>query len=56
MRRTALTIFILFFGLAFVEAVTDGRWPRVLFWVAMAIIFVLLEWWGHHRRTHGGAT
>ena len=57
MRRTALTVFILFFGLAFVDALTDGRWPRVFFWLTMAAIFGFLEWWGHHRRPpHGGAT
>ncbi len=43
MRRPGLTIFILFFGLATIEALTDGRWPRVVFWLGMAAAFALLE-------------
>lgn len=49
MRRPWLAIFVLFFGLSVVEALTDGRWLRVLFWVAMAAIFGALEWLGHRR-------
>jgi len=55
MRRPGLAIFVLFFGLALLDALTDGRWPRVLFWLAMAAIFGVLEWWGHRKQTHGGA-
>ena len=50
MKRPGLTVFILFFGLATIEAITDGRWPRILFWMAMAAAFALLDWWGQRRR------
>lgn len=50
MRRPALTIFVLFFGLATIEALSDGRWPRIAFWLGMAVLFAVLEWWGHRKR------
>jgi hypothetical protein len=37
-----------------VDALTDGRWPRVVFWCGMAAIFGVLDWWDHRRRTQGG--
>jgi hypothetical protein len=45
MTRPGLTIFALFFGLATIEAITDGRWPRIAFWLLMAAAFVLLDRW-----------
>ena len=50
MRHTGRTIFILFFALAAFEALTDGRWPRIAFWLAIAALFLVLEWSGrgHH--------
>lgn len=50
--RPGITIFILFFGLATLEAITDGRWPRVAFWLLMAGVFAWLDRWGR-RRTAG---
>lgn len=50
MHRPAMAIFILFFGLATIDALTDGRWPRIAFWLGMAAMFVLLDWWGQRRR------
>jgi hypothetical protein len=49
--RPGLTVFILFFALATLEAITDGRWPRVAFWLVMAAAFVLLDRWGRRHRT-----
>jgi Flp pilus assembly protein protease CpaA len=49
MPRAGLTIFIIFFGLATLEAITDGRWLRIAFWLTLAGIFALLDWWGHRR-------
>lgn len=49
MGRPGLTIFVLFVGLATLDALTDGRWPRIAFWFAMAAAFALLEWWGHRK-------
>lgn len=50
MGRPGLTIFILFFGVATLEAITDGRWLRVAFWLVVGAAFMLLERWGHRGR------
>jgi hypothetical protein len=49
MRRPAIAVFILFFGLATIEALADGRLPRILFWLGMAAAFALADWWGLRR-------
>ncbi len=49
MPRPGVTIFILFFGLAFLDALTDGRWPRIAFWATMAVVFLVLDWRGQHK-------
>ena len=41
--RPAFTIFILFFGIAFLDAVRGGQWPRILFWVVIGILFFLAD-------------
>jgi hypothetical protein len=41
MRRSDnLTIFILFFGLALIEATREGHWPAVIFWLAIGAFFL----------------
>lgn len=50
MRHPAVTIFLVFFGMALLDALSDGRWQRIAFWVAMAAVFILLDVWGHRRR------
>lgn len=49
MRRQGLTIFLLFFGIAALDALMDGRWPRIVFWLAMGVAFAALDWWGSRR-------
>lgn len=49
MRHRGLTIFLVFFGIATLDALTDGRWPRIAFWLAMGVGFALLDWWGQRR-------
>jgi hypothetical protein len=41
--RPAFTIFILFFGVAFLDAVRGGSWPRILFWVVAGVVFFLAD-------------
>ncbi|MDH4131368.1 MAG: hypothetical protein OEW17_05400 [Gemmatimonadota bacterium] len=41
--RTNFTIFLLFFGIAFLDAVRGGHWWRVLFWVAIGVGFFLAD-------------
>jgi len=43
MPRPALTIFVLFFGLALLDAVRAGDWLLALFWVAVGTLFSMLE-------------
>ena len=39
-RGTNVTIFVLFFGLSLVEALQTRDWLRVLFWLAIGIVFL----------------
>jgi hypothetical protein len=41
--RPAMAIFILFFGVALIEALRGGQWSQVAFWVAIALLFFVLE-------------
>ena len=41
--RPALTIFVLFFGVALLDAIRGGAWTRVAFWVAMGLLFFLAD-------------
>lgn len=41
--RTNLTIFVLFFGIALLDAIRGGHWLRVLFWSAVAAVFLLAD-------------
>lgn len=43
MTRPGITIFILFFGIALLDAVRGGHWARVLFWLAIGAIFWALD-------------
>ena len=54
MRRQGLTIFIIFFGIATLDALTDGAWLRIVFWLAMGGAFAALDWWGSRRGHHVG--
>jgi hypothetical protein len=40
---TGFVIFVLFFGIAFLEAFRTKDWWSVAFWAAMAMIFLLLD-------------
>ena len=37
------TIFVLFFGIALLEAFQDRNWFRIIFWMVMGIIFFLAD-------------
>jgi membrane protein implicated in regulation of membrane protease activity len=50
MSWPGITMFLLFFGIATMDAFTSGNWLRIVFWVAMGIVFAMLDWWGQRRR------
>lgn len=43
MRRPGLAIFVIFFGLALLDALWAGHWARALFWIGIGVVFVWLE-------------
>jgi hypothetical protein len=38
-----VTIFLVFFGLALLDAIRGGHWLRVAFWLAMGVLFYLAD-------------
>lgn len=55
MRPTTLgehmTLFLLFFGVSLLDALSSRVWWRAAFWLAIAIIFALLAWRGQRRES-----
>ena len=43
--RSGMTVFILFFGVAFLEAFRTKNWIAVAYWIAMASLFLVLDNW-----------
>lgn len=43
MRHEGLTVFLLFFGLALLDAIGEGQWLRAAFWFAVGVAFVVLD-------------
>jgi hypothetical protein len=41
--NTNFTIFVLFFGLATLEAFQTRNWLRAAFWVAIALVFLVSD-------------
>jgi len=53
--RTNLTIFILFFGIALLDAIRGGHWVRILFWLTIGAIFFLADRRELAKRARQGA-
>ena len=43
MPRPGLTVFVLFFGIALLDALRGGHWWRALFWLLIGALFWLLD-------------
>lgn len=43
MNYSGLTIFALFFGISLLDALKGGNWVRAGFWIAIAIVFFVLD-------------
>jgi hypothetical protein len=41
--RTNLTIFLLFFGIALLDAIRGGHWLRVAFWLLVGALFYVAD-------------
>ena len=41
--RTNFTVFLLFFGVAALQAFQTSNWPMVLFWLAIGVVFLLAD-------------
>ena len=50
MSWPGITMFLLFFGIATMDALTSRNWLRIVFWLAMGVAFATLDWWGQRRR------
>ena len=50
MNGSGIAIFIIFFGLATLEAIRGGHWMRATFWIAIGIAFWALD--RSRRRLH----
>ena len=50
MSWPGVTMFLLFFGIATMDALTSQNWLRIAFWVLMGVAFAFLDWWGQRRR------
>jgi len=40
---TNFTVFLLFFGIAAIEAFRSGRWINVVFWLAIGFVFLAAD-------------
>ncbi|HEX6643925.1 MAG TPA: hypothetical protein VF037_04570 [Gemmatimonadales bacterium] len=43
MARPGFVVFLLFFGIAALDALRGGEWPMIAFWLAIAALFWLLD-------------
>jgi len=40
---TGFTVFIIFFGIALLEAFQTQNWPRIIFWLVTGAVFILAD-------------
>jgi hypothetical protein len=40
---TNFTVFLLFFGVALLEAIQSGNWIKTIFWVAIGLVFLYAD-------------
>jgi hypothetical protein len=38
-----ITVFLLFFGIAALEAFQSGNWPKAAFWLAIGLVFLIAD-------------
>lgn len=50
--NNSLTIFLLFFGVAAIDAIVTRNWLHILFWLAIGAAFALLSRKGKSASNH----
>ncbi len=50
--RSNFAVFLLFFGIALLDALRGGNWLRIAFWLAIGAVFL----WMDRRRSTTSAT
>ena len=53
MKRAALTVFAVFFGISLLDALDGGQWLRAGFWIGIGLLFWRLEQGRGYRRPGG---
>ncbi len=43
MKYAGLTIFVVFFGIALLDALWGGYWLRALFWIGIGVTFFAMD-------------
>lgn len=51
--RPGFTIFLVFFGIAALDAIRGGAWPSIAFWLVVGTLFFLADRRQPFRRTGG---
>lgn len=51
MSYSGVTIFLVFFGVSFLDALFSGNWVRAVFWIGMGAFFFVLDK-SRRRETH----
>jgi hypothetical protein len=54
MGNAGLAVFVMFFGISLLDALTGGHWLRALFWIAMGAAFWALQAAEQRRATGAG--
>jgi hypothetical protein len=53
-RGTNITVFLLFFGIALLDALGSGRWYMLIFWLVIGSIFLRADVLHREPPTPGG--
>ena len=51
--RTNFAVFVIFFGLATVDALRGGDWLRIGFWLVIGLLFLAADWLVEKRAARG---
>jgi hypothetical protein len=52
---SAITVFLLFFGLSLFDAIWSGNWPRAGLWFAFGLLFLIADLTAGRKRKRTAA-